>query len=109
MKTEIKIPRRFFDDHRDRETPAPLPEIIRETKSHYFISSDDPGIYDLLNDAEYYAELSIHDSEAWLFGVIRSAAATVKALKLQLPESVLKTYSGDWCKNPKFCYHQPTQ
>ena len=109
MKTEIKIPRRFFDDHRDRETPAPLPEIIRETKSHYFISSDDPGIYDLLNDAEYYAELSIHDSEAWLFGVIRSAAATVKALKLQLPESVLKTYSGNWGNNPKYSFWQPIQ
>ena len=107
MKTEIKIPKRFFDDHKDRETPAPLPEIIRETKGHYFISCDDPGVYDLLSDAEYYAELSIHDSDAWLFGVIRSAAATVKALKLQLPETVLKTYSGDWSKNLKFSYAQP--
>ena len=110
MKTEVKIPRRFFDDHRDRVAHAPLPQIIRETNKHYFISSDDRGIYDLLSDAEYYAELSIHDSDAWLFGVIRSASATLKALKSQLPLSVLKNYyKGDWAKNPKFCYCEPPE
>ena len=104
---KIKIPRRFFDNHRDRETPAPLPKIIQKTKNHYFISGDDPGIYDLLSDAEYYAKLSTRDSDASLFGVIRSAAATLKALKSQLPLSVLKTYNGNWSENPEFCYDQP--
>jgi len=109
MKANIKIPRRFFNDHAERVDHAPIPEIARQTQAHYFIDANDPGVFDLLSDAEYYAELSIHDSEAYLFGIIRSAVATVKALKAQLPENILKTYADDWSKNPKYCYYQPEE
>ena len=71
----IRIPKRFLDDHLERDLPTP--KIIRETASHYFIDPRDPAIGELANDASHYAD--------WLDeappGVVRSARATLRAIR----------------------------
>lgn len=71
------IPKRFFDDHRDRDLPTPV--VIRETARHYFIRADDPALPELQDDARYYAGPDAPDmSPAGLSGAAR---ALLKALK----------------------------
>jgi hypothetical protein len=54
----IKIPKRFYIDHIERDLPAP--KILRETKSHYFIDGQDTTAFqELVSDAEFYAEPNI--------------------------------------------------
>jgi hypothetical protein len=74
----IKIPKRFYDDHCDRELDAPA--VVRETKAHYFIDANSEHLAELLDDAEYYGGDAAPD---WAegFGVRTSAAATVRAIK----------------------------
>ena len=42
----IKITKLFYDDHVDRDLPAPA--IVRETKRHYFIDANSEHLDDLL-------------------------------------------------------------
>lgn len=77
-RTLIKLPKRFFNDHYDRDLPTP--EIVSETARHYIVDRDDPAIPELLNDAEFYASPDGPDQA----GNLRlSAAAIVAALKRQ--------------------------
>ena len=39
MENLIKIPTRFYEDHLERDLECPA--IIKETKTHYWISADD--------------------------------------------------------------------
>lgn len=75
----IKLPTRFFDDHRERDLETP--KVVKSTKRHYFIADDDPAIPELLDDAEYYAADICTADFPELFGLVSSARATVKALK----------------------------
>lgn len=73
----VRIPRKFYDDHRCRVLPTP--PAVRETKRHVWIDTDDPAVPELLNDAEYHA------SEARYFdppmpGLASSALHTVLAI-----------------------------
>jgi hypothetical protein len=70
----IRIPKRFLDDHAERELPAPI--IVRETSSHYFIDPADDAIEELVNDARHYGD-SIDNAPR---GLIASARATLRAL-----------------------------
>lgn len=77
-RTSIRIPRRFYEDHRERDLPTP--RAIKETKRHVWIDPHDEDALELLSDARYYA------SEARYFdppmpGLARSAAATVRQLE----------------------------
>jgi hypothetical protein len=69
----VRIPKRFFVDHIERDLPSP--EIVKETRSHYFISRDDENLDELISDAEHYADKHATDCEAWL----RTAAAALLA------------------------------
>lgn len=72
----IRVPRVFLVDHVERDLPTP--EIVRSTKSHYYIRSDDPNLAELVSDAEHYADKTATDCEPWL----RSAAkALLNALE----------------------------
>ena len=81
----IRIPKRFYDDHVERDLEAP--EIIKETKRHYYINKY-PSDYlaELLSDAKYYSDCA---GEGWNwvgYGGIglamqSSARATVKAIE----------------------------
>ena len=74
--TTIRIPKRFFDDHRERDLDTPT--IARETKAHYFISADDPAVAELRDDAAYYA--AEHGPDLLPPGLKASARATLIAL-----------------------------
>lgn len=76
----IKIPRRFYDDHVERDLPAP--GILCSTKTHYFIDALSRDLPELLSDAEYYASMSRYMEKEYR-GLCRSAAATVKAILLE--------------------------
>ena len=86
--TVVSIPRRFYDDHVDRNLPAPPvltdAELIHwgsrvgTTKRQYRIDADHPDAAELLNDAEHCA----HQINWNVYrGLIMSARATIKALK----------------------------
>jgi len=83
----IKITKLFYDDHVDRDLPAPA--IVRETKRHYFIDANSEHLDDLLADAEFYWDPTLFNCEFgdWLWGLIRSANATEKAIKKHLKEA----------------------
>ena len=72
----IRIPKRFFDDHAERDLDTPA--IIRETKNHYYIRSDDPFVDELRDDAEFYA--AEHGPDLLPPGLKASARATLTAL-----------------------------
>jgi len=74
----IRIPTRFFDDHQERELPTP--EVIKATKSNYWISADDRDLPELLNDAEHYSDM-LGYMESYYFGLCMSARATAKAIR----------------------------
>lgn len=75
VNKEIRIPKVFLDDHRDRDLPTP--NVVRETRSHYFISATDPALDELRNDAAHYANPKATDADLWLK---RAAKALLTAL-----------------------------
>jgi len=50
----IRLPRAFYDDHRDRGG-LPTPEAVRESPRFVWVRRDDPDLPELVSDAEYYA------------------------------------------------------
>lgn len=80
MTNLIKIPKRFFDDHRERDLDTP--RVMKATTSNYWISKNDPAISELISDAEYYVEMGeLGAFDKWMFGLVRSAKATLKSLQ----------------------------
>lgn len=80
---EIRIPKRFFLDHWERDLPTP--EILRDTAKHYFISSDDPNLPELLDDAAHYAHA--HGPDEAPAGLKPAARALIEAVRQQAPET----------------------
>lgn len=80
----IKIPTRFYDDHCERDLPAPA--ILKETKSNYWIDADSEHLAELLSDADAYSYTT--DWPRHLFGVCCSAAATADAIRLHQSKTV---------------------
>jgi len=81
MTNTVKIPKVFFDDHCERDLPAP--EIIKETGKHYRISLNDNNLDEFLNDAEYYASkdtLQAMGGDPFYKGLCFSARATIAAI-----------------------------
>lgn len=74
----IRIPKRFYDDHCERDLEAPA--VLKEGKAHYWIDALSPHLEELLSDAEYYAD-SIAHMDNWLIGICRSADATARAIR----------------------------
>jgi len=73
----IRVPRKFYDDHVDRDLPAP--GILRSTKTHYYIDALSRDLDELLDDAKYYTEMIKYMHPDYR-GLCRSAAATVKSI-----------------------------
>ena len=76
MTATIRIPRRFFDDHTERDLPAPA--ILKRNRTHYWIDANSADLAELLNDAEHYADRWGPDGG---LGLRMSAKATAKAIK----------------------------
>jgi len=78
----IKITKCFYQDHVERDLPAPA--IVRETKRHYFIDANSEHLDELLADAEFYADpfnYSHAEFGSWLAALVRSARATERAIE----------------------------
>ena len=72
----IKIPKRFLDDHAERDLDTP--EVVRHTKTHYWIKGDDPAIPELLSDADWYTDP--HGPGEMCPGLRVAAHALIKAV-----------------------------
>lgn len=80
----IRIPKRFYDDHCERDLDAP--EILKETKAHYYIS-DEPcaALDELVDDAKFYFGEWFHGGAAHCpKGIMLSAKATLEAMGYDL-------------------------
>jgi hypothetical protein len=80
MKSTYKIPKRYYIDHVDCDCEAPA--IIRETKTHYFISAEEnEALAELRSRATDYAEDVGGDYYAnGCGGIVASARATLKVI-----------------------------
>jgi len=72
----VRIPKRFFDDHRDRDLP--IPAVVKFTQKHYWINSADPAIEELLDDARFYADPDGPDLQPE--GLANAARALLRAI-----------------------------
>lgn len=82
MSTKIiRIPRRFWDDHIDRELPAP-PEV-RETTRYVWVNTMHPDFQEVVKDAEHYVACRGPDGmdPVW----VAHARAFLKAVERQKP------------------------
>lgn len=52
MSDLIRLPRRFVDDHADRDLDTPV--FVKESARFVWIRPDDPALPELVSDAEYY-------------------------------------------------------
>ena len=78
MSKIYRIPKHYYRDHVECDCEAP--EIIRETKAHYFISADEtPELAELRDRATLYAE---ENDDYWknCRGIVLSARATLKVI-----------------------------
>lgn len=78
----VRIPKAFFIHHCDRDLPAP--EVVKETKHHFWIRADDPEMHELRSDAEYYLDIASNNGwtdQKYMFGLLRSAKATLAAIR----------------------------
>jgi hypothetical protein len=73
----ITIPPSFYDDHIERDLPAP--PIIRQVRGRYEIDADHADAAELLDDARHYA--SPNGPDCITLGLRMSARATVKAME----------------------------
>jgi hypothetical protein len=85
--TLIRLPRLFLDDHDDRmadnEEGIPLVVRVKETARFVWVAANDPGLADLINDAEYYSDA---DGEGWDEGAARLGPAARRILAILKPE-----------------------
>ena len=83
MKEElVKIPSRFHEDCDECDCEVPVP--VRETKTHYYISTKRDALMDeLISRAFYYNEVGLGAGgfDSHCRGIVTSARATLKALK----------------------------
>ena len=77
----IRIPKTFYQDHVDRDLPAP--PIVRETKRHYWIDATSEHLEELLSDASHHGDPACFDFEVgtYLAALILSARATERAIE----------------------------
>jgi hypothetical protein len=61
MALLYSIPKRFYDDHVERDLPAP--PVLYTTARLYVIAGDDPTLAELLDDARFYADADGPDEQ----------------------------------------------
>jgi hypothetical protein len=76
MSDTIRIPRKFYEDHRERELDTPV--AIKTTKRHVWIDLNDEHLFELMSDADFYSDET--EVELSSRGICRSAQATLKAI-----------------------------
>ena len=79
MTDLIQLPRKFWNDRRDRELP--MPKAIGWGGSVVTVDAADRVLTDYLDDAIYYSDIVRMSGDRDLMGLQTSARATVKAIK----------------------------
>jgi len=75
----IKLPKRFFQDHKERDLDTPT--VVKENSRNVWVNANDPHLAELRADADYYSDMwDIGGFDQWVFGLARSAKATLKAI-----------------------------
>lgn len=76
----IKLPKRFFQDHKERDLDTPT--VVKENSQNVWVNANDPHLTELKSDADYYSLMwDMGSFDKWVFGIARSAKATVKAIE----------------------------
>tara|TARA_B100001939_G_scaffold346570_1_gene365657 strand:+ start:5199 stop:5624 length:426 start_codon:yes stop_codon:yes gene_type:complete len=77
----LRITKLFLSDHQSRGLP--MPEIVKETKSHYFLKVDwrNVGFMDLYKDAEYYVDEMTSGNGFEDAGLISSARSVLRNME----------------------------
>lgn len=84
-----RLPKAFASDHWGRDC-GETDEIVRETKSHYYVKMDADGWGDMESDADYY--VCCGSDMGWDYqGLVSSARATLAALRKQGPPTTEET------------------
>lgn len=76
--TTYRLPPAFYFDHIGRDLPGGT--IVRQTKTYVVVDLTDEDRSELLSDAQHYADLGVREFGFEYAGLVRSAAATVRAL-----------------------------
>lgn len=76
-----RLPKVFYDDHINRDLLGG--NIIKETRTHYFIELSPEAHLDIIEDAKLYIDLA-PDLQREYFGLVSSARATIKALEKEI-------------------------
>jgi hypothetical protein len=78
----VRVPAKFYDDHDERDC-EPYCNPVKRSSRFVWLRLDDEGLAELLDDARHYAERGQFGDEwgAENGGLVRSAAATVKAIE----------------------------
>jgi len=74
--TIIRIPRKFYDDHRERDLETP--PAVKENSRSVWIDTTHPDFAELVSDAKYYAEDTAgwnQDSLHWVYAARRLLTA----------------------------------
>lgn len=79
----IRVPLRFYEDHMERDLPTPVNHST--SKSYALVDDSDPYLPELLNDAEFYCGTMKDEFNLSVPGIVKSARATVKAIREQAP------------------------
>ena len=95
MIDAYRIPKAYYQDHVDCGCEAPA--ILKETKQHYWISTEEnTDLAELRSRAQYYIDMgAVGGFDPWFSGLIGSAKATIKIIGNQ---PVIEN------QTPKDCY-----
>lgn len=82
----VWLPAKFWNDHADRELPAGV--LIKTRGNRVQVNCTHDELAEILNDAEYYSDPAGPDDYEGRAAMVRSAKATVRAIKAVLLSSV---------------------
>lgn len=86
----IRLPRLFLDDHDERMCDnvegIPLVVRVKETARFVWVEANDPGLADLINDAEHYSDAD--KMEGWDESAKRLGPAARRVLAVLKPRKV---------------------
>jgi hypothetical protein len=101
---DVVVPAKFFYDHEDRgcivssgdgarwQTFDEAQYIVKRTKARVTVRLSWADLYDLAHDASYYTDPASFDRS--MFGLVRSAVATIEAIARVVPLDELERRAG---------------
>jgi len=82
--TVIRITKRFYDDHVERDLEAPA--LIRESKRYYWIDTSDENFNELHTDAIFYRGMWLDGAyDSYLKPICMSAHQLITSFEMSTP------------------------